>query len=69
MNTNDLRQQTREELLKTAANLRGEIRDLRFKISTRQHSKVRTLRHTAHDLARVLTVLREKQTTTPATHV
>lgn len=45
------------ELNSKAAELRGLIRDLRFKVTTRQNSKVRSLRVARKDLARVLTVL------------
>ncbi len=65
LNPNELTQKTREELQKMASDLRGEIRDLRFKISTRQHASVRKMRHAKRDLARILTSIRQKVTTTP----
>ena len=54
---NDLRQKSREELERLAAEHRAHIRDMRFKISSRQYSKVRSIRDAKHDLARILTVL------------
>jgi large subunit ribosomal protein L29 len=57
MKVKDLQQLTQAELLKKASELRGEIRDLRFAIKTRQNNKVRNLRKARRDLARVLTVL------------
>jgi large subunit ribosomal protein L29 len=60
MNPKDLRLKTRDELARHATELRAEIRDLRFKIATRQHAKVRTVRVAKKDLARVLTALNGK---------
>ncbi len=63
MNVKDLRQLTKAELLTRAAELRGEIRDLRFTITTRQHAKVRDLRKAKKNLAQVLTVINESKET------
>lgn len=57
MKAKDLRQLTREESNARAAELRGLIRDLRFKVTTRQHAKVRDLRKAKKDLARLLSVM------------
>lgn len=57
LSNKDLAQKTMSELNNLAATLHSEIRDLRFKVATRQHAKVRNLRHAKQDLARVLTVL------------
>lgn len=57
MKAKDLQQMTQIELQTKAAELRGLIRDLRFKITTRQNSKVRDLLKARKDLARVLTTL------------
>lgn len=59
-NPKELAQKTHEELAIMAAAARAEIRDLRFKISARQHSKVRSIRHAKRDLARILTLLAAK---------
>ncbi|MBU1032405.1 MAG: 50S ribosomal protein L29 [Patescibacteria group bacterium] len=60
LNSKDLIQKTESELNRIASDLRTEIRDLRFKVATRQHAKVRNLRHAKKDLARVLTTLSQK---------
>lgn len=62
MKPNELRQKSPEELRRMATELRGDIREMRFKIATRQHNKVRTLREAKKDLAKILTVLGEKPT-------
>jgi ribosomal protein L29 len=68
LSNKDLVQKTVSELGNLAATLRSEIRDLRFKVATRQHAKVRNLRHAKQDLARVLTILsRSEKPTSPAT--
>lgn len=62
MKSNELAQKTREELTKMAADARAEIRDMRFKVATRQYAKVRSLRHAKRDLARVMTALTSTKT-------
>lgn len=59
MDIAELKQKTAEELQRLADGLRAELRDLRFKVATRQWSKVRTMRAKRIDLARVETKLRE----------
>jgi ribosomal protein L29 len=49
------------ELTREATDLRTAIRELRFKIATRQHGKVREMRNKKRDLARLLTVLASKK--------
>ena len=53
------------ELAREADTLRAAIRELRFKIATRQHGKVREIRTKKRDLARVLTILAVKKEATP----
>lgn len=65
MNPKDLAQKTDGELSKLAADARAEIRDLRFKISARQHAKVRSIRDLKRDLARILTALKSKTDSSP----
>ena len=60
MKAKDIRQLTPQELKQHAAELRGEIRDLRFNITTRQNAKVRDLRKARKDLARIMTILAEQ---------
>jgi ribosomal protein L29 len=61
MKAKDLKQLSKGELLTQVAELRGKIRDLRFTVTTRQHSKVRDLMHAKKDLARVLTILKQME--------
>jgi ribosomal protein L29 len=63
LNPKELKQKTSDELVKMTADLRAELRDLRFKIATRQHTKVRVLRNTKRDIARVLTAIKNAGTT------
>ena len=57
MKAKDMKQLSPTELSARAAELRGHIRDLRFKVTTRQHAKVRDLRKNKQDLARCLTIM------------
>ena len=60
MNIKDLQQLTKTELLTRVSTLRGIIRDLRFTVTTRQHSKVRDLRKAKKELALILTLLNQE---------
>ena len=62
MKAKDLKQLSQPELTARAAELRGHIRDLRFKVMTRQHAKVRDLRKAKQDLARCLTIMAQLKT-------
>jgi len=55
------RELTREELERTARELREELFNLRFRVSTQKLDNPLRLRYLKRDLARVLTVLREDQ--------
>ncbi len=57
MEAKELQSKTPAELTRMADELRAELRGLRFKVATRQHGKVRDLRHLRRDLARIETVL------------
>ena len=57
----ELQQKSLEELARLVADMRAEIRELRFKIATRQESKVRKFRQLQKDIARILTVLNRKK--------
>lgn len=61
MKANELRQKSDIELRRMADELRADLRDLRFKIATRQHAKVRTVREAKKRLARIETVLAQKR--------
>jgi len=56
----ELQQKSAAELTREAADLQGAIRELRFKIATRQHGKVREMRSKKRELARLLTAIASK---------
>lgn len=58
-NVNELRQKSRAELERLVSETRAHIREMRFKVATRQFSKVRMLRSLKRDLARALTVMNQ----------
>ncbi len=60
MSSKELLQKTSAELRREANTLRAELRDLRFKIATRQNSKVSQMREKRKQLARIETVLATK---------
>ena len=55
------RELTREELERTARDLREELFNLRFRVSTQKLDNPLRLRYLKRDLARVLTILKEDQ--------
>jgi large subunit ribosomal protein L29 len=55
------RELTREELERNVRNLREELFNLRFRVSTQKLDNPLRLRHVKRDLARVLTILREDE--------
>lgn len=67
MSAKELQQKSAAELYREAADLHGTIRDLRFKIATRQHGKVRDMRKKKRDLARLLTALASRPKSEPET--
>lgn len=56
----DLRNNSTDQLLRLAGETRAKIRDLRFTVGTRQSANVRDLRKAKRDLARILTIWKEK---------
>ena len=56
----DCRKKSAEELRKAAGTLRAELYDVRFRREVDQVGDLQVLRRTRRDLARVLTVLRER---------
>lgn len=60
MDVKDLRNQAPVRLLELANELRAKIRDLRFTVGTRQSANVRDFRTAKRDLARILTIRKEK---------
>ena len=61
MTAKELIEKTDAELEREAAELRGKLRDFRFQIASRQLKDVRDVRDAKRDLARVLTVRRQRQ--------
>ncbi|KAA0205986.1 50S ribosomal protein L29 [Candidatus Uhrbacteria bacterium] len=61
MDAKELRSKTPAELSRLADELRAQLRDVRFKVATRQHGKVHDMKRLRRDLARVETVRVAKQ--------
>jgi large subunit ribosomal protein L29 len=61
MKAEKYRELTREELERIARDLREELFNLEFRVSTQKLDNPLRLRHVRRDLARVLTVLREDE--------
>lgn len=55
------RELTREELERIVRDLREELFNLRFRVSTQKLDNPLRLRHVRRDLARVLTILKEDE--------
>jgi large subunit ribosomal protein L29 len=53
------RELTRDELERTVRDLREELFNLRFRVSTQKVDNPLRMRHVRRDLARVLTIIRE----------
>ena len=60
MKVKELRQNTIAELHKLLKLTREQIRDLRFKVAAKQYKDVRDLRESKRLLARIITILKEK---------
>ena len=57
----DLRELSTEELVKMEDDLRKELFDLRFKVKVASLPNVRQIRQNKKIIARILTILKEKQ--------
>ena len=60
MKANELRELTNEELGQKEADLREELFKLRFQLASGQIENVMRIQHVKKDIARVLTVYRER---------
>ena len=60
MNAKELRDMTVEDLNKKLGDLKEELFNLRFQLAINQLDKPHKLTEVKHDIARVMTVLREK---------
>jgi large subunit ribosomal protein L29 len=61
MKAEKYRELTREELERIVRDLKEELFNLRFRVSTQKLDNPLRIRHVRRDLSRVLTVLREDQ--------
>jgi large subunit ribosomal protein L29 len=61
MKAKDLREQTREELLKKKKDMKEELFNLRFQHSTGQLENTARLRLLKKDVAKIETILRQKE--------
>ncbi len=62
MDIKELKLKSVDELKRLAKEQRSELRDMRFKVATRQLTKVRNVRKGKKDLARIETLLRSPST-------
>jgi len=60
MKTNELRESSNEELVQKEADLREELFKLRFQLASGQIENTMRIRQVRKDIARVLTVYRER---------
>ena len=60
MKASELREMTSEQLTAKLAELKEELFNLRFKLEIKQLDNPHKITDVKHDLARVMTVLREK---------
>ena len=60
MNAKELREMTAEQLNAKLAELKEELFNLRFQLEVKQLDNPHKIKDVKHDIARVMTVLREK---------
>lgn len=60
MDIKELKNKDKEDLLKNLNELRESLRDLRFKDSSHQLKNVREIRKTKKNIARMLTIINQK---------
>jgi len=56
----ELQQKTKEELERILADNRRKMRELRFKLATGKVKNIKIIHQTRKDIARILTILKEK---------
>lgn len=66
MQAKELRSKSEPDLQKQLASLREKLRDLNFRIANKQVKNYREHKKLREDIARILTVMHEKQATKPA---
>ena len=62
MDIKELKVKSKEELNKLLSDNRDKLRDLKFKVANRQLKDVRGIRKLKREIARMLTVLNNKET-------
>ena len=67
MDWKEITRKGRPELERLLAAEREHVRSLRFAVGQGQHKDVRALREARHDVARLMTKLRQLPTTPPTT--
>ena len=60
MKAQDIRKKPDTDLTKMLTELRSAVRDLRFRIAGKEVKNTETLKQTRKDIARIMTVLRER---------
>ncbi len=65
MKIQEIRKKSDNDLLKTLAESKEEVRSLRFKIGSREVKNYQLLRQAKKNIARILTVLKERQQHVP----
>lgn len=60
MKIEDIRKKTNKELQKLLAEQRDELREVRFKVASRQFKNYKKVNQIKRDIAKVLTVFKEK---------
>lgn len=61
MNITDIRELTNEELMESLAEAKEEKFNLRFQVATNQLDNTARIKEVKRDIARILTVLRERE--------
>ena len=61
MKTADLRKKDKKELGKNVQELRKKLSDLRFKFSSGKLKNVKEVNNSKKEIARILTIIKEKQ--------
>jgi large subunit ribosomal protein L29 len=64
MTPTELREMTREELLESLEEAREEKFNLRFQLATNQLDNTARIKEVKKEIARILTVMREQESTT-----
>ena len=61
MKVEEIRKKTDKELQKLLAEQRDEMREVRFKVASRQFKNYKQINKIKKDISRILTVMKEKQ--------